>query len=58
MMSLAAGESWTHEFTQAVAGPSEEWRASILVDINDFVDESDERNNRAALSFTALRSAP
>ena len=56
MMNLEAGESWSHEFSQAVADPSEEWRATLFVDINDFVDEADERNNRAALSFTALRS--
>jgi hypothetical protein len=58
MMNLEPGESWTQEFSSAVSSPSEAWRASILVDINDFVDESDERNNRASLSFTALRSTP
>ena len=58
MMNLEPGESWTHEFSQAFGGGTEEWRASILVDINDFVDESDEHNNRAELSFTVQPSSP
>ncbi len=56
MINLDPGESWSHEFDRPFGGTTEEWQASILVDINDFVDESDERNNHGYLSFTAQSS--
>ncbi len=56
MMNLEPGESWTDEFSQPFGGSAERWEVSILVDINDFVDESNERNNRAALAFLARPS--
>ena len=56
MINLEPGGSWTHEFSGRTGAPVEEWRASLLADINDFVDESNERNNQAVLSFTTRAS--
>jgi subtilase family serine protease len=52
-VTLAAGQSVTYSFHKVFWTPTEDWKASIIADPNDVVDESNETNNSAKFAFTA-----
>lgn len=52
MIDLQPGENHSYTFVRPVSHREEHWEALMLVDIGDFVDESDEHNNQARVCFT------
>lgn len=51
-LTLKAHETKHFPFSKTFLSPTEDWKATILADIGDFVDETDETNNKATFAFT------
>jgi hypothetical protein len=52
-LQLAPGQSKIIDYPVHYVSPTEDYKAQILVDTADSVDESNESNNQATFNFTA-----